>query len=266
LPQFRQAPPVPNKLYTITERIVGMDKNNDNKGLPPAEREKLRQAVIKWFAVIAVTALSLWLAGVIISRSVAYIEAHSGVFLGLLGIIGVIVYVVYQYKTRQTPAAPPILDGELERGQAERTYVHIGSPIIFDLFKTLSKVYPFVEPAGIDKIYSPLRARKLNDIWYYEYVSLKLGEINISDVQRFLSEELKRTLLDDAPHGLARNKVFIGGVEYPALFIDRVKDAGEYVQVSVVVSSEKYYRHSANIVRNHFEAKKGTDNSDDEFI
>jgi len=89
-------------------------------------------------------------------------------------------------------------------------------------------------------------------------------EVDADAVKRFLNDELTRILFDHEAHGLARNTVYVEGVEYPALVVTTVKDTGSYLEISIAVTSTSVkrlldFRHAATLNQ-----QGKTANADDE--
>lgn len=205
-----------------------------------------------------------FLAGVISNVYVANQKAIEGIVFITLCFVALIYYIKQRRQPKEPPKPQPDVDAESKA--AERTYVNVASVIIFILQKA-AKVFPLVSPISASDIYSPARARKEGEIWYYRYAIVKTETVDVNTVKRFLNDELTRTLFNHEAHGIARNTVFIDGAEYPALMVTEVKDTGSYLTISVVVTSAKVkrlldFRHSTTLDANG--KKENTD--DDQFI
>lgn len=205
-----------------------------------------------------------FLAGVIFNVYVAnQASIDSIVFLTLC-----FVALIYYMKQRRQPTEPPKPqpDVNAESKAAEHTYVNVASVIIFVLQKA-AKVFPLVSPISASDIYSPARARKQGEVWYYRYAIVKSGKADAETVKRFLNDELERSLFNHEAHGIARNTVFIDGVEYPALLVTAVKDTETYFEISIVVMSEKVNRHLNYRRSSTLDAQgKKVNADDDQFI
>lgn len=205
-----------------------------------------------------------FLAGVISNVYVANQEAIDGIVFITLCLVALAYFMKQRRQPKEPPKSQPDIDAESKA--AERTYVNIANAIL-PVFQKLAKVFPLVSPVTAADIFSPARARKQGEIWYYRYTIVKNGKSDVETVKRFLNDELTRYLFDHEAHGIARNTVFIDGVEYPALVVTEVNDTGTYLEISLVVMSEKINRH-LNYRRNSTLDAQGkkVNADDDQFI
>ena len=205
-----------------------------------------------------------FLSGVISNVYVSNKEAIDGIVFLTLCFVALIYYTKQRRQPKEPPKPQPDINAEAKA--AERTYINIASAIL-PVFQKLAKVFPLVSPISACDIYSPARARKQGELWYYRYAIVKNEKADVETIKRFLNDELTRYLFDHEAHGIARNTVFIDGVEYPALIVTEVKDTGTYLEISVVVMTEKVNRH-LNYRRNSTLDGQGkkVNADDDQFI
>lgn len=181
-------------------------------------------------------------------------------------LIGGFAALCYYFKQRKKPQEQPPAqqpDVSIEKEAAERTYKNIAS-VILSVFQKSASIFPLVSPVTVSDIFSPARARREGDIWFYNYAMVKTEEVDVDAVKRFFGDELTRILFDHEAHGLARNTVYVEGVEYPALVVTTAKDTGSYIEFSIAVMSTNVkrlidFRHTATLNQ-----QGKTANADDE--
>lgn len=253
-----------NLLWAIAHPVFALKQSYNSKNWGMLVALCVLYVALSAAAILLLIYFFAFLSGVIISAYDTHKEKiDAGLFL-LLCIVSLVWFLRQRKKPKEQPTPQP--DVNAEQKAAERTYVNIGN-VILPVFQKLANVFPLVSPISASDIYSPARARKEDEIWYYRYVAVKSGKPDIETVKRFLNDELERFLRNHEAHGLARNTVFIDGVEYPSLRVTEVKDTGTYLEISVVVMSEKVNRH-LNFKRNSTLDAQGkkANSDDDQFI
>jgi hypothetical protein len=211
------------------------------------EKAWLTFALLCLFYVLlsaTVVLLTIYLFSFLIGCIVGAYDSHKaaidgGVFL-ILSFAAFIYYLRERKKPQEQPLAPQP-DVSIEKEAAERTYKNIAS-VILPVFQKSASIFPLVSPVTVSDIFSPARARREGDIWFYNYAMVKTKEVDVDAVKRFLGDELTRILFDHEAHGLARNTVYVEGVEYPALVVTTVKDTGSYLEISIAVTSTSVKR------------------------
>ncbi|BAK97435.1 hypothetical protein OBV_02370 [Oscillibacter valericigenes Sjm18-20] len=227
--------------------------------------------VFFYFALLAVLILFViyvfaFLSGAIAS---AYNRHKEEIDFGIC-LIGGFAALCYYFKQRKKPQKQPPAqqpDVSIEKEAAERTYKNIAS-VILSVFQKSASIFPLVSPVTVPDIFSPARARKEGESWFYHYAMVKNAkEVDADAVKRFLNDELTRILFDHEAHGLARNTVYVEGVEYPALVVTTVKDTGSYLEISIAVTSISVkrlldFRHAATLNQQ----RKAANADDEQFI
>jgi hypothetical protein len=245
----------------------------DKLGIAMSEFIKNHEkAIIKYSiaipAILAAIIFLIWLTVRLITGIVGYIEAHLGAFIIIAAMLGGVLYLVYQRSTRERPVAqaPTVVHGEFQRQVRERTYVNVGTAVMFHLIIKLSGVYPFLKPTDIPSIYAPARITIRDNITYYQYAAVKKADIIKEEVEMFLKDELTRTLYDKEYRNLPDNTIWLDGSEYPALVITGTIDTGTHLLIDVVVMSMKYKNLVDYQVAREFRGRDERGADDDEFI
>jgi hypothetical protein len=175
---------------------------------------------------------------------------------------------------KDKPTVSLLTDEELRQEQidnADRMYDVIADGIVFSLVTALSHMYSeFIAPVNFSDIHTPSRARLVeDDIFVYGYYAKikPKSDIDLDEVRRYLSEELKRRCFArEEIYGLPDRLVDIKGMKRPALTVFRLENKGHYILIEFVETSVE----TLNYIRFYNGTKsndefKGVNANDEEY-
>lgn len=208
------------------------------------KNKKWLKFIAKFIAYLAAGGCAGYTIGVIIELLIKYRENIVFGFGALLILIVFGFGFTVDKPKKEVPVSPEnnaiLIDFDIE--YVESTYKKLRF-VLFYLLLEEADILKLRKPASPSQLDAPVHydVFGVNTIIYH-YLVFKAGEVNCDEILRFLEKSLDDKLSNYEVDGFQPD-VLCGGIAYPSIIIDSVREAGEFVQINLVIPTDEYLRH-----------------------
>lgn len=222
--------------------------------------------ILKWIAYITACACLGYVIGEVVELVLDYKE-QIAMAIGSVICIGILYLGFSTKKEVPTEEKPQENDSILsfDENDLEHTYLKLQE----DLF------VPVSENADLLNVRKPTSTRQSEALTHYDIVgkvpvyhfmyAKAVENININDMFRLLEKIVEEKLDDREMDGFPPSFIY-NGISYPSIMVHNVRDAGDYVQIDIVITSEEYLKHrTQRMYRRMMKQQKQTVMQDKDF-
>lgn len=230
------------------------------------ENKRWGTYILKWFVYIAAAACVGYVIGEVVELVLDYKE-QIAMAIGSVICIGVL-YLGFSTK-KEVPIEEKQQENDsilsFDENDLEHTYVKLQE----DLFMLVS------ENADLLNVRKPTSTRQSEALTHYDIVgkvpvyhfmyAKAVEKINTNDMFRLLEKIIEEKLDDREMDGFPPSFIH-NGISYPSIMVHNVRDAGNYVQVDIVITSEEYLKYrKQRMYRRMMQQQKQTVMQDKDF-